>query len=879
MAKQLIARGQITVYTQNDAYNINQSLNEYIFTANNNGTIPNAVSFTSAIKVTLGDKNITNFTIGNITIPTGFSAITVNNTTKTITYLIAANTSNLADNGNISIPVIINNETYHLSFVWSKSKQGIVGSAGVDANLLDWVSDWDTNKTVISSQSVITPKIFAGIKNINGTITGTAIGRFPLDTMNPSGQITTETIDGIYGFKDGYKTFFVDNSGNAQLGRANQHIKYNADTGKVEFGSEISLNWLIPIQTAKNEAINTAVIDATQKIASIQIGTRNYIRNSTFEVSKISDVLKIEGVTAVIDTQEKYLGYNSIKITQNIATTENAAAYRVYFNALKLCSPASFSMWVKASATTSLCIRIGGKGTVDKAIDTEWRLIKLENITPNSLVVLFGVTNSGITYNIALPMLVEESLTLKVEKGKIGGWNIVSDSIYIGTKRNVYGIFTDEQGSITIGTNGIRGYKWRLDASGNGAIAGGNISWDKAGNITFAESVKLNWTSYTDNLITTNNKNILPKLTQITSTGIYTGALNASQITAGIISADRIAANSITSAKLDAVSIKANIINTDYINGLSCTFTKGTIGGWNIISDTIYQKTSGRYILFRATEGYSSVVSTYGKRGLTIYTEDQYLSEGAVKIVQMGMLADKNTAQTYSSTSSYGFRIMLKGSKDAFRADQYGVLLAGWNVDQESLYRGTKSNLSYTFTDAGASVTIGTRGIRGYKWRLESDGAGAIAGGNISWNTLGKVTFAESVSLNWTKYTDDKVNSINIGARNYALETSNAWTIYTDLANVFNQCILPYKVLTDTWKKNDTIIVTFDYKYSNIVANAGQNCEIAIQGSGNVTEWGIGGFNYTSFIDKIDFEKKSGTIRISYSFIVTADHLKNSFIM
>jgi hypothetical protein len=56
-----------------------------------------------------------------------------------------------------------------------------------------------------------------------------------------------------------------------------------------------------------------------------------------------------------------------------------------------------------------------------------------------------------------------------------------------------------------------------------------------------------------------------------------------------MLSAERIASGNITADKLDAVSIKSSIINTDYINGLSCTFDRGTIGGWIISPDTIYQ--------------------------------------------------------------------------------------------------------------------------------------------------------------------------------------------------------------------------------------------------------------------------------------------------
>lgn len=86
MGKQLIATGQVTVTAQKDSYTLNQSVSEYVFTAQSNGTVPAAVSFSSTIKVTLGDLNITDFTIGAITKPAGFSAITVNNTNKSITY-------------------------------------------------------------------------------------------------------------------------------------------------------------------------------------------------------------------------------------------------------------------------------------------------------------------------------------------------------------------------------------------------------------------------------------------------------------------------------------------------------------------------------------------------------------------------------------------------------------------------------------------------------------------------------------------------------------------------------------------------------------------------------------------------------------------------
>ena len=190
MAQTLIARGQATITIQKDGYTITQSLGEYIFPADQSGKILSAVSVTSTISVTLGDSAFTNFTIGTITKPTGFSSISVNNTNKTVTFAVAANTTTLADHGKVEIPIVISGTTYKLTFVWSKAKKGDTGAAGVDANLLDWVKEWNTGKTLINSNTVITPKLFAGAKNTDGTISGIAIGSFALTTLNLSYSTT-----------------------------------------------------------------------------------------------------------------------------------------------------------------------------------------------------------------------------------------------------------------------------------------------------------------------------------------------------------------------------------------------------------------------------------------------------------------------------------------------------------------------------------------------------------------------------------------------------------------------------------------------------------------------------------------------------------------
>ena len=189
MAKTLVARGQATIHIQKDGYTISQSLGEYVFPADADGKILSTVSVTSAVKVTLGDSGFTGFSIGTVVKPAGFSSIRVNNSNKTITYTIAAGTATLADHGTVSIPVIISGATYTLSFAWSKAKSGTPGKDGADASMLGWVKEWNTGKTLINNNTVITPKLFTGIKNSDDTISGIAIGSFPLSVKTASGTV------------------------------------------------------------------------------------------------------------------------------------------------------------------------------------------------------------------------------------------------------------------------------------------------------------------------------------------------------------------------------------------------------------------------------------------------------------------------------------------------------------------------------------------------------------------------------------------------------------------------------------------------------------------------------------------------------------------
>ena len=891
MIKKLIARGQATIQTLQESYTITQSIVSHVFTSDNNGMIPSAVSFTSNIIVTSGNSKITDFTIGSINKPTGFSAITVNNTAKSIMFSVVANTTNLADSGNIIIPVIIAGVTYNLSFSWSKSKKGqsgsngadsytikssrqgyvistdkngrihtgvttstiisalkgkanitpvigtlptidgcslskngttvtiafqpgtslaengiidipitvdsipftvsfsfakartgangATGSAGVDANMLDWVSDWNSNKTTIGINSVITPKLFAGVKNSNGTLTGIAIGHFSLSTSNASGAIITETINGLYGFRNGYKTFSIDNSGNVEIGQGSQLIRYNAASARVEFGSEVTLNWVNAISTAKTEAINTAAstaqvkadtaknaaiaaaaTDATDKVNNIIIGGDNHIRNGDFRFFSINNSIGWDntlngnysisnwgsgynaGVAAPTTGYHAHLniatfGYPVLELANKNSIINQPRRWlgisSVVYQKEKLVSGAKYTFSADVMTDTIGAYVHGGVYSIKK-----------------------GQTNSGF-----------HSGTYRLGPSEVNKWQRMSYTFTLDAQLDI-----EKSVSFYIyGHSGAEGICWvknvslQMGTKGTWVRCEGDVKKD----IDDAKKAGTDAQTVADAI--TNKANVegwATKLTFIGPTGIFTGTLSANTVNAVRINASQITAGTIDAARINVIALKASLITAGNIEALTLNVTHGKIGGWLIGTDTIYHNQNGKYIIIKSGEGDSPVGAGRGHRGLTIYNDDSQVSDGQVKLIQMGALANTGTANTWSTETNYGFRIALKGGKDVFRADNTGATIAGWKMDTDALFRGTKNNTSGGFTAASGAITLGVNGIRGFKWRLESTGAGAVAGGNISWDATGKVTFSSSVMLNWTDAANTAANNALNSAKSYA---------------------------------------------------------------------------------------------------------------
>lgn len=200
----------------------------------------------------------------------------------------------------------------------------------------------------------------------------------------------------------------------------------------------------------------------------------------------------------------------------------------------------------------------------------------------------------------------------------IGGWNFSNSCLFTGATPTDAGAFAT-QGNITLSPDGLRGYKFRLEANGSGAIAGGNISWNEAGDITFV-GTKMKWAGTNTTIIDAN--------------GIFTGKISADNITAGTISTasikceDKWALNTNGSGYLAAGNISWASDGSGSLAGGKIAWQADGIlrmTGW--VQPTILEITDSnihQYMIFTDSYSYFDI----SKTGCLIYIKANLSSQG-----------------------------------------------------------------------------------------------------------------------------------------------------------------------------------------------------------------------------------------------------------
>ena len=218
------------------------------------------------------------------------------------------------------------------------------------------------------------------------------------------------------------------------------------------------------------------------------------------------------------------------------------------------------------------------------------------------------------------------------------------------------------------------------------------------------------------------------------------------------------------------------------------------------------------------------------------------------------------------------------------------------------------NNQIFKSTDGGQTFSPDTikltptfqGGISFSKWQYSIDGGvtwkDVVSGNNGLYISSGILTINKTSNLytdtttsitfkcisNNTSYYDTltviklyDVTDIKIGGRNLALGTSCEYsTPFTDFNGKVNICIFNTKVLTKGLSVGDTVIFKIVYRYNDIVPVKDKTVHIGLQGSGNVTNWGAGGFIGGNMLSGI-----TGSNEGVYTnqFVITEDHLKNEY--
>lgn len=829
----LLAQGYITIAVVNDGYSLSLTTSSVSIPANHDGSDPDlSCAYTNV-----------SLSKGNVSQPIEIINVIPSTNGIQYTYVPAG-----PYNWKVSIIGLASDITSGYLDIIVRTPDGYQTSARFNFSVvrnttsLDWIEEWNGTHTQIGSNYVITPKLFAGHKTSEGKITGIYLGKLKGFIGEVFPFTLSDAEEGLYGYRDNKIVFYIDNNG-ARIG-----------------GWDItpdSIQCLDGTLTIKSEGAISSQSDGIEHWALKKDGSASFANgkvtmdakgNASFDGHIIARSGELAGWT--IGEQSIYKVGVAINSSRRFIAAANVITSELEGDQFD---------WVK---------QYGG-------------------------AAMYYISNADYGF---IGYKGDKLMFSAGSKNYIAGWGFDESAFWLGTKNNNMGQFTKDASSITIGTNGIRGYKFYLDKNGAGALAGGNIVWDETGKVTFSKDVTLQWSVGIENAqelakqATEAAKEaqeaakvagdkygqlIGTYLTYIDQNGIYTGTLAADQIISGTISTANIKqvnnrwflnqdgsgalangniswdqagnvqfSNDVILAWKDVLEVGSYTVSMTTPSVVCTTDNDGNNPDLSNAYTTISVwsgKTPAKFTILNVFPSADGIKYSYENAGdyswrvaltnvaanvqsgfltIVIKTQDNFemsvrfsfamvrnpkelafLDEWEGSYTQIGSnyvvtprifagmktSAGKLTGVYLGKLSGYLGQTLpftlseaeagIYGYKDStiiFSIDNQGALIAGWKFDSESLYLGNKNNTSGQFTNASGSITIGTKGIRGFKWGLNSDGSGSLAGGNIKWDAAGNVTFGASVILNWTNAAQEAADAAKDEAIDEAQKAAEA---------------------------------------------------------------------------------------------------------
>lgn len=416
-----IAKGSITLVNVNDAYSVLFTPDSCAIKADFDGTNPDLTNAYTDITVVRGEEKhtfkLTLASFSNTAIT--YQQIAIDAYTKRIRL-----TSIPSDvlSGALTFTITTDDEfVADVTFTYSVIRE---------TSMLDWILDWENNKTVIGDSYLISPKIFVGkkVENAEGlkTLTGVYIG--PDDTNTA----------GIYGYKEGKDVFHINAKG-AMLGGWNvlsNCITTSNENGIISLGADGNLFY----RTNKNELVWSLFQDGSATFAK-----GNVVLNS--------------------DGSAVFTG--SIK-----ASSGNVGGWTIGENVL-------YNTNIALNSAKHI-IGVGGANIFDvddiKGSVQQYGGVYMFYDNANSYGLQGYLPRKSVGDNL---YMIQSCFSLG-SINQIASWNFDADSLYMGAKVNMQKKYTASSGDITIGSQGMRGNSWYIDTDGS-------VSFLK-GEVQFAES-------------------------------------------------------------------------------------------------------------------------------------------------------------------------------------------------------------------------------------------------------------------------------------------------------------------------------------------------------------------------------------------------------
>lgn len=419
-----VAKSSITLVSISDAYSLSLTPNSCVIKADFDGSNPKLEHAYTIISAYCGDEKT----------PIEIDSSTIVKSNDNIEYQLIKVDSYRYRLSIISLPIDILQGYIEIP-VLSGVSAGLTGrftfSIVRESTMLDWIQDWESNKTTIGSSYVITPKIFVGKKIIGSHdsledipgLTGVYIG--PSENNGA----------GIYGYKDNKEIFHIDQTGGKIGGWDITSGGIQCEDGTLSIKSEGAIS-------AQSEGIIHWSLnkDGSASFANGNV-TMDVEGNASFKGTIETSGGSIAGWTIGVDSiYNGTIGINSLKKFIAIA------------NVTSVQDTGDQLDWVKEYGGVAMYY-------INNA---DYGLIGYKN---NEKVFSAGADNF------------------------IAGWHFDENAIWLGTKNNNINQHTSTEGDITIGTNGLRGFKWRLEGDGSGVLAGGNITWNTQGNTSITGKI------------------------------------------------------------------------------------------------------------------------------------------------------------------------------------------------------------------------------------------------------------------------------------------------------------------------------------------------------------------------------------------------------